>query len=197
MASRTEDMIFSEFKEKHTDDGLRWREHWRGLWTEAIDDYIHRGWGLILCGKYSKRPVAGFKWGHDCLTRDQAIWYAGQGFNIAVYAGEMLILDHDSGVPSDTGTLTMRTPKGYQYFTKGPYAHNDGRTTGRLADIGFDIIRSGTMYSLLPLSRTCTKDKGGTCNCLPGKHDFRIREWLDPKAQVLPFRVVAKRLLKR
>jgi hypothetical protein len=53
---------------------------------------------------------------------------------------------------------------------------------------GLDTVRRGVTYELVPLSVTCTKDRGapkhrvnfGKSPCVDGgKHDLRAREWLD------------------
>ena len=59
-------------------------------------------------------------------------------------------------------------------------------------NLGFDTIRHGVMFSLVPLSRTCSQDRGGSCRCLI--HDFRFREWANFGAQPLPLRKVLRDL---
>ena len=190
--SRTENDIFDAYKQEHGEDGVRWREWWRRYWMDQIADYFERKWWLVPCGKYSKRPIAGFEWSRKRLSFEETVWFAAQGLNIAVVAEDLVILDVDSDAkkPYDTGTLTMKTPKGYQYWCSGPFDH--GRTS-LLRKLGFDVPRSGIMFSLVPLSRTCRNDKGGKCFCLV--HDFRFREWVNFGAECLPFRKVVRELI--
>lgn len=195
MSARTENDVFRDFLGAgHTDDGLRFREWWRRYWMDHLSEYFDLKWKLVPCGKYSKRPLAGFKWSERSLAYEEAVWYAAQGMNLAVVAGpsNLIVLDYDSEAvkPFDTLTLTMRTPKGYQFYTCPPYDESLG---ARLKKRGFDTPRAGMMFALIPLSRTCVNDRGGSCGCLV--HDFRYREWVNFGADPLPFRKVAKVLL--
>lgn len=187
--SRTENDIFDAYKQEHGEDGVRWREWWRKYWMDQIGDYFERKWWLVPVGKYSKRPLAGFEWSKRRLGFEEAVWDAAQGLNIAVVARDLVILDMDSDSkkPFDTGTLTMKTPKGYQYWCQGPY---DVALQEKVRHLGFDVPRSGVMFSLVPLSRTCRNDKGGRCSCFT--HDFRFREWVNFRAECLPFRKVVR-----
>ena len=161
------------------------------MWFDQIEDYFGRKWELIPCGKFSKRPLAGFEWSKRSLNYEQAVYYAGMGLNMAVKADTLSILDIDSQArkPFDTRTLTMRTPKGYQFFTTGEPTAADQL---KAKELGFDTIRHGVMFSLVPLSRTCAFDKGGRCSCLV--HDFRFREWVNFGAECLPLRKVLRDL---
>jgi hypothetical protein len=194
MSARTENDIFEQFRVLHPADGIRWTEYWRELWMEQIDEYQDLEWWVFPCGKYSKRPVAGWKWSEKQLHYDGMIWYAGQGYNLAVKLGELVVLDYDSPSrrPFDTTTLTMKTPKGYQYWCTGPLPKSADLNV-RLAKKGFDTPRSGVMYALVPFSRTCTQDHGGKDDCY--KHDFRYREWVNFGADPQPVRKVLRELL--
>lgn len=196
MSARTEPEIFDDFRQQHPADGLRWREWWRRYWMDHIRDYFELGWKLLPCGKYSKRPLAGFKWSERDLGYEEAVWYAAQGMNLAVKAGPsgLAILDIDSlsRKPFDTSTLTMKTPRGYQYFTQAPKQDPDERTLMKLQSAHFDMIRANVMYSLIPLSTTCLYDRGGSCSCLV--HDFRVREWVNFGASPQPFNSVVKEI---
>ena len=191
--ARTEDEIFETFKGEHAQDGERFKEWWRRYWMDHINMYTDMGWRVFPCGEYSKRPVAGWKWTEKRLDFAGMVWYAARGFNLAAVAGDMVVLDFDSPAVRgfDVKTLTMVTPKGFQYWTTGPF---DPRFYEKLKRAGFDTPRTGPgMYSLVPLSRTCTRDKGGKDYCLV--HDNRYREWVDLTAEALPFRKVAKELV--
>lgn len=202
MTARTETEIFTEFRSGHVEDGNRWVDHWRQRWMAEVDFWYSQGWYVIPLAKYSKRPLAGYRWSElGGLPKEQTLYYAGAGYNFAVMAGpsRLVILDYDSdsGAPFDTGTLTMRTPKGYQYWCRMPGVGSDlwfAKWGESLRKVGFDTPRAGAMYALVPLSRTCSRDRGGRCDCHPHAHDFRIREWVEPRAPVLPFRTVVKRL---
>jgi hypothetical protein len=189
--SRSENDIFEDFKSKHVDDGLRFREWWRRNWFDHVADYFERKWKLLPCGKFSKRPLAGFSWSERELTYEETIYYAGMGLNLAVRAETLSILDIDSEAlrPFDTKTLTMTTPRGFQFFCTGEPSPRDQVIA---KDLGFDTIRHGTMFSLIPLSRTCRNDQGGSCNCII--HDLRFREWVNFGAEALPLRKVLRDL---
>jgi hypothetical protein len=104
----------------------------------------------------------------------------------------LVVLDYDSDSkrPFETSTLTMKTPKGYQYWCEGPMPK--AFDSSRLKEKGFDTPRSGAMYSLVPLSRTCVNDHGVTDNCY--KHDFRYREWVSQEIDPQPIRKILREL---
>lgn len=193
MNARNESDIFAAFRSDHPEDGYRWREYWREYYMTQLDFYHKNRWALIPIGKFSKRPLAGFAWSSRKLTQKEAIWYAGGGFNLAVVAGkDLAIIDWDGQRQLDgklPGTLTMLTARGLQLWCKGPY---DPKFSEPLRARGFDTPRHGTMFSLVPLSKTCSRDKGGSCFCV--EHDFRIREWEDIETPLLPFSEVARAL---
>ena len=196
MTARSEPEIFETFKGEHQADGLRFREWWRRYWFDHIDDYFERKWYLFPCGRYSKRPLAGWKWGERSLGYEEAVWHAALGENLAVVAGfsGVIAIDMDSEAvkPFDTDTLTMQTPRGYQYWASPPY---DDRLGEKLRRAGFDNPRAGNMYSLVPLSRTFPCHQEGKENgCLVHQRP-KIREWVNFGAECKPFRKVAKELV--
>lgn len=188
--ARTEDQVYQAFLLEHQADGQRWRDWWRRQWMRQLDYYLDMKFWLIPCGRWSKRPLAGFRWSERSMTREEAIYYAGAGMNLAVKAGSLVVLDYDHQDGKESDTLTMVTSKGKQFWSRGPF---DGRYGSKLRAAGFDTPRSGEMFALVPLSKTCAKDVGGKCQC--AEHDFRVREWLDIDAEILPFRKVARELL--
>lgn len=193
--ARTEDDIFQAFLAAHKEDGFRWREYWRDYYMDQLTFYYRQKWWVLPCGRFNKRPLSGWKWSSRKLKLQEMIWYAAAGYNLAACAGpsDLVILDYDAPdvVEFNPHTLSMATPKGGQFWCRGPY---DEKLGDQLKKVGFDTPRHGIMYGLVPLSKTCTRDKGmNGCDCK--EHDFRIREWVDLEEPIAPFSEVARRLL--
>jgi Bifunctional DNA primase/polymerase, N-terminal len=186
---------------KGTTTEANWHEHWVKLWTSEIDDALARGWVLIRIGHLSKRPIEKGWQLLRSLTREEAIegtTRLNQNLGVNAGASNLVLVDYDTEdlklrTKLSMLTLTMRTPHGFQVFTKGPYDEESSRALDGVHH--FNTIRRGNMQSLIPVSQTCAiPSKGGNCEH-QGPHDPRIRQWVDRSAPVLGFREFVWRLL--
>jgi Bifunctional DNA primase/polymerase, N-terminal len=200
LARRKSDM-FETFKLDHSGDGYRWREYWQDYWMKQVHMYSRKGWWVIPCGSDNKRPAAGFPWTEKHLGREETIFAAAGGANLAVVMGRsgVAVLDYDGLDAPDlamTGrTLTLITPKGCQLWTKAPADLREVDPYREpLRKRGFDSVRTGNSYALVPLSQTCANPGHEKRDC-GEEHDWRIREWLDQEQRMLPFREVAEALV--
>ncbi|MGP8069013.1 MAG: bifunctional DNA primase/polymerase [Candidatus Bathyarchaeia archaeon] len=192
-----------------------WRE-WLGvLWKIQMVFYASHGWSMMPIAARGKRPVQNRsnyrtinrKW--PALTVKQAEEWVSKDFNIAVVGMKKILwldIDEPEKVPSwflevASDYLMMRTARGLAVPVE-----RSGRGLGakQLDGIGVDTVRKGNAYQLVPLSVTCTRDSGisshrvdfGKSPCVDGgKHDLRVREWIDFSKPVMTQKTLG-RLLK-
>ena len=178
--ARTQAQTFEDYK--RTDAHLStWKDWILSNWSVQVKAYESLGWWMIPLGRRSKKPQAGFSWNAESLNAKEALDHAAHDGNIGVVAGpsRLVILDYDKKeIPNkllNVETIKAITPRGYQFFTEEPF---DGKKyeTLKLAYPGLDSSpRVDIMYAVVPLSITCTGEKGSSHICQ--KHDYRIREW--------------------
>jgi hypothetical protein len=204
--ARSKSEIFQLFKEEHVSDGYRWRAYWADYWMQQIKMLKIKGWYVVPCAQNSKSPEAGYPWTDNHLGEREMLYAAGAGQNLAVVMGasNLVVLDYDQKLDLDAmgalrkgepQTLTLITPKGFQLWTRAPSNMKEVQMAASvLKRKGFESVRFGNQYALVPLSQTCAGPehlKGGCGD----DHDWRIREWVDDQAQVLPFREVLEALV--
>lgn len=204
--ARSKSEIFQLFKEEHASDGYRWRSYWTDYWLQQVKVLVERRFCVIPCAQNSKSPEAGYPWTDNHLTEREMLYAAGAGQNLAVVMGasNLVVLDYDQKLELDAmgairkgepQTLTLITPKGFQLWTKAPANMKEVEAARSiLKGRGFESVRSGNQYALVPLSQTCAGVdhlKGGCGD----DHDWRIREWDDDRAQILSFREVLEDLI--
>lgn len=180
--------LFEQFKKRREGMNYTWTLWYRREWARHIDHYINLGLHLIAIQKGLKVPVANRHWDkEESLDKRRAIDYIEQGFNLAVVGGlsqpAVSILDYDSKemtnqlILAADKTLTASTPNGFAFFLKGKMDRTDWENI-KAKYPPFDTLRDAINYELVPLSKTCTQDKGGKeHNC--AVHDYRVRTWLN------------------
>jgi hypothetical protein len=178
--------LFARFKEAEAK--ITWTDYFRRLWADEISFYVRSGFHLIAIGKNAKVPVQGIAWKTaGRLTEEEALEFVSEGKNLAVVAGfsGLVILDVDEEIP-DVGrlTLTMRSPRGYAFFTRAPFDRELWRDF-QARHPEFDAPRKDILYQLVPLSKTCVNDHGENHRCR--KHDYRVRQWIDRSVPIVPF----------
>jgi hypothetical protein len=170
-------------------------------WTRHIDVYESRGWVWIPIRPNSKEPYRGEAWTEQAFNRDSILKNIQHGGNLAIVAGPsgLVVLDLDiDQMPrllSSSITLTQRTSRGYQFFTREPFDHElFNRLKEAIPEL--DIPRTGPMYTVVPLSRTCTQDHGNKHDCKV--HDLRVRTWVGEglEAEALQFPEFVRTVLK-
>lgn len=189
--------LFEQFKTQ--DLKLSWREYHRQLWEIELDFYFANGFHLIPIAENGKVPVQGFKWKEaGGLTREEALKYATEGSNLAVVAGlsspPLVIFDIDQALPpsmedATKRTLTMKSPRGYAFFTTGKL-DDKAWLKFKARHPEFDLPRNSIMYQLVPLSKTCTADFGKNHQCK--RHDYRVRSWMDKSVPIMDFQRFVK-----
>jgi len=193
-----------------------WREWFVAQWRSHIEFYAEHHWWMMPIAARGKRPVQNRSnystvnkmW--PALTVKQAEEWASKDFNIAVIGGRQIFwldIDEPQKVPASflevaaTQFLTMRTARGLAIPVE---RSGRGLGTKQLDGIGVDTVRKGNTYQLVPLSVTCTRDSGtsnhrvdfGKSPCVDGgKHDLRVREFLDLSKPVMMQKTLG-RLLK-
>jgi len=188
--------LFEEFKGRYKNPNYTWGLYWRARWTEQIALYLRLGFHTIAIQKGLKVPVANTPWKkEESLSRQRMMDYTEQGFNLAIVAGfckpKITILDYDSKDLTTSlqdamqKTLTCSTPNGFAFFLRGT-ATTKAWESLKTKYPWFDTIRDAVNYELAPLSKTCTRDKGGAeHNC--EVHDYRIRTWINPATAPMDF----------
>lgn len=162
------------------------------MWADEISFYMMNGFHLIAIAKNGKVPIQGTAWKTaGRLTEEEALEHISNGKNLAVVAGfsGLVILDLDEELPSNMGnpthtTLTMRSPRGYAFFTRAPF-DREAWQSFQERHPQFDAPRKDILYQLVPLSKTCINDHGENHKCK--RHDYRVREWIDRDAPIIPF----------
>ena len=178
-------------------NGERWGEHWLSMWTESITRCLSLRMHLIPLAHNSKHPLERTHWSLDKrLNLKRALDFIGTGCNIGVVAGpsRLVILDYDSEIPNSLTpainlTLTVKTPRGHQFYTKEPFSPSAYKVLKKRFP-KFDTPRAGMMYALIPYSSTCTRDHEGGCDC--EKHDYRLRTFLSGADAPIPFKDFVK-----
>jgi hypothetical protein len=185
--------LFRYYKANYEKPGYRWRDFWRDAWTNELNFYARMGWHIIPIAKREKKPASD-TWTDEPLTFEQMRWYAASGYNLAVVAHDMIVIDIDTveRVPDPLfETLAMSTPRGYAFFTEGEFDRNLWRKLAK--KYGYtETPRTDIMYELVPLSITCADPRHGKDYHRP--HVWKVRYWLN-KNPVLRFREVVKRCL--
>ena len=197
-----EAMTLHDYFEKFRGTGVRamsWRDYWLLKWADVIDLYLNMGFFLIPLPKHSKVPFGKFNWTTGNYGRDALLTHVKEGGNLAVVAGlcspKLVLVDCDSPLVLDDypATMTMRSARGVQFFTKEPFDEVLGeRLKKKFPDI--DSFRTQIMYSLVPLSVTCFGDSGNGCSEKGHAHDWRVRDWLY-RGKLMSFRAFAKAML--
>lgn len=167
--ARTISQIFDAWKSNPCTPSEKWRGHWSHLWADQLRAYLARGWRLIRIEPHGKGPALGIgtSWTEDRPTFDELLaWAVGKRGNIAVVSegSGVVILDYDhkENPPSVPDALRISTPNGFAYVMNSEARAK--RISKRVP--GFDHLRTGVMYELLPLSQT--RDKNGI---------LQVREW--------------------
>ena len=178
----TPNELFEQYKQAGAQK--RWREHhadWKLQQFNAIFRYVPEPY-LILLSPKSKRPLEGYMWSERSLSKDEAIYYIGAGYNVGIVAGfsrpKLCILDQDDSSHYDSWqTLTSKTPRGLQYFFIDDFDDRP-RLVEWARKKGYDLPRTGITYVLIPPSQTCINDSKKH-ECI--KHEYRLRYWLREK----------------
>jgi len=137
------------------------------------------------------------------LRPDRALEWISKDFNLAVLGMNKIIwldFDEPDQLPSwfleaARDYLMMRTPRGLAMpVQRDAEIGKLGSQLRRKLGVGLDTLRRGVTYELVPLSVTCTKDRGapqhrvnfGKSRCVDGQtHDLRVREWFGGFAKPL------------
>ncbi|HYT41436.1 MAG TPA: bifunctional DNA primase/polymerase [Methylomirabilota bacterium] len=141
--------------------------------TQLLQKYFENNFYIIPIRKNDKRPLFK-KWNQYPLSYMETRQYIKEGYNIAVVAKDLWILDYDErpdGTITDNlsfyrdfGTIIQFTPHGYHAFYKatGPFCYG--------SKLEPDTIRHGDMYALIA----------------PSKIDGKSYWWLDSmKGEIL------------
>jgi hypothetical protein len=186
--------IFQEWKSTWeyrdmNDKGQNWTQHWMHVWALHINMYLQNGWHLIPLAPKSKRPLEAYHWDvAKPLDQVRAMDFVRAGCNIGVVAGpsRLVILDFDEDtefVGEDILSLTptVRTPRGYQFFTKAPISKG-GLERLRRKFPKMDTPRTGIMYALVPPSQSDALNDSD-----PNKHDYRVRLFVSSAEKPMGF----------
>jgi hypothetical protein len=129
-------------------------------------------------------------------------------FNLAIVGMQKILwldIDQPEQIPScfleaASDHLMMRTPKGLAIPIERDVEIGElGNRLRQQLGAGLDTLRRGNTYQLVPLSVTCTKDRAapkhrvdfGKSPCVDGgKHDLRVREWIDLSKPVMTQRTL-------
>lgn len=181
MNSRTHDEVFQEWLA--TRPSTTWREHIAVETALLLRGYIAKGFYVIPLAEKSKRPIARFKWSKEEASYDFLFYHLSQHGNIGVVAGlskpKMVILDYDGELPTELEPILQRTPSsrspgGYHFFLKGKYNQKFFQMLKEQYP-GFDVVREGIGYVVVPPSMTCIEDHNPH---LCSTHDWRMHEWI-------------------
>lgn len=123
--------------------------------NKLLDHYFKEKFFIIPIRKNEKRPL--FKrWNEHQLSYDETRQYIANGFNIAVVAKDLTILDYDTRETFNSfyfrafGTWVQFTPHGFHVFYRGEFPHSRGEYQ---FGIEADTIRHGDMYVLIAPSK--------------------------------------------
>jgi hypothetical protein len=186
--------LFRYYKANYEKPGYRWRDYWRDAWTQELNWYCRLGWHIIPIAPREKKPATD-TWVEEPLTFEQMRWYAAAGYNLAVVAHRLCIIDVDTieRIPNQLfRTLAMRTPRGYAFFTKGFNMELWEELREKYRGTFTETPRTDIMYELVPLSVTCADPRHGKEYHRP--HVWKVRYWLN-RNPILRFREVVKRCL--
>jgi len=176
--SRTEHDLFQDFKQNHNRLGYRYRDYVANLWERLLDDYELRKWHLIRIAHNGKQPAAGTRWAAEPLGYSEAPEYLREGENLAVMAGNQLVIvdcdrpNIDRLSQMIMQTRTCRTPRGWHFYTRTPF---DVRAWKRLKKHYpfLDNPRTNIMYALVPISKVFLKEER------QNKGPARLYEWMN------------------
>lgn len=176
--------IFEQWKALPEKSESSWTQHWEEVWARHISMYLSMKWHLIPLAPKSKQPLDHYKWDvAKPLDQVRAMDFVRTGCNIAVVAGPsgLVILDFDQEIAPELRDLihltpTVRTPRGYQFFTKSDQGHKQTfqvlvkRLKRRFPNM--DTPRTDIMYALVPPSQS------DLYNETEERHDYRVRLWV-------------------